>query len=244
MPITNTTTQTRIDEIAEGIFRISTPVAPNPGLPAGFTFNQFLVVDDEPLLFHTGLRKLFPLVSEAMATVMPVEKLRWISFGHFEADECGALDDWMDAAPNALPAIGRIGAMVNVNDVARRPARALADTDVLDTGRRRFRWIDTPHVPHGWDAGVLFESTTKTLFSGDLFTQPGDRHEPVTEGDILGASEKMRAVAPYFANPAAAATQIERLAATEPALLACMHGASFRGDGGQALRSLAAALAG
>jgi flavorubredoxin len=244
MPITNAQAGTRIDEIAEDIYRISTPVAPNPGLPAGFTFNQFLVVDDEPLLFHAGLRRLFPLIREAVATVMPVHQLRWVSFSHFEADECGALPDWLAVAPQAAPLCGGIGAAVSVNDFSDRPARVLADGEVVEIGSKRLRWFDTPHLPHGWDAGYLFETTSRTLFCGDLFTQPGDRHDPVTEGDILGPSEQMRAAMDYFSNPLAAGSQIERLARTEPALLACMHGASYRGDGSTALRELAAVLAG
>jgi flavorubredoxin len=243
MPITNTHSGTRIDEIADGIFRISTPVAPNPGLPAGFTFNQFLIVDDEPVMFHAGLRRMFPLVREAVASVMPVEKLRWVSFSHFEADECGALPDWLAAAPQAAPLCGQIGALVSVNDFVDRPARALADGEVVEIGKKRLRWFDTPHLPHGWDAGYLWESTTRTLFCGDLFTQPGDKHDPVTEGDVLGPSEAMRAGMDYFSNPAGARTQLERLARTEPALLACMHGASYRGDGSTALRQLADVLA-
>ncbi|HTJ81150.1 MAG TPA: MBL fold metallo-hydrolase [Polyangiaceae bacterium] len=242
MTTTNTATGTRIDEIAQGIYRISTPIPANPALPAGFTFNQFLVLDDEPLLFHTGPRKLFSFVKEAVATVLPVAELRWISFGHFEADECGSLDEWLDSAPNALPACGQIGAMVNVNDYARRPARVLSEGEIIDTGHKRFRWLDTPHVPHGWDAGILFEATTKTLFCGDLFTQPGAEHEPVTESDVVGPSEGMRRAMDYYANPKLAAAQIERVATTEPALLACMHGAAYRGDGAAALRALAAAV--
>jgi flavorubredoxin len=242
MPITNVHAGTRIDEIADDIYRISTPVAPNPGLPAGFTFNQFLIVDDEPVLFHAGLRRLFPLMREAMASVMPVEKLRWVSFSHFEADECGALPDWLAAAPNAAPLCGRLGAMVSINDFSDRPARALADGEIVDIGKKRLRWFDTPHLPHGWDAGYLAESTTRTLFCGDLFTQPGDKHDPVTDGDILGPSEAMRAAMDYYSNPGAAGPQIERLARLEPGLLACMHGASYRGDGGGVLRQLAAVL--
>jgi flavorubredoxin len=244
MPIRNTHAGTRIDEIADSIYRISTPVPPNPALPGGFTFNQFLIVDDEPLLFHAGLRKLFPLMREAVATVMPVEKLRWVSFSHFEADECGALPDWLAVAPHAAPLCGQLGAMISIDDVSPRPARALADGEVVEIGKKRLRWFDTPHLPHGWDAGYLSDLTTRTLFSGDLFTQPGDRHDPVTTGDILGPSEAMRAAMDYFSNLSTAATQIERLAGTEPALLACMHGASYRGDGATLLRQLAAVLAG
>jgi flavorubredoxin len=242
MPVTNAQSGTRIDEITDGIYRISTPVPPNPALPAGFTFNQFLIADDEPLLFHTGLRKLFPLVREAMATVIAVDTLRWVAFSHFEADECGSLNDWLEVAPNANPLCGEIGGMVSVADVAVRPPRTLKDGEVLALGAKRVRWHDTPHVPHGWDAGLLSEVTTRTLFCGDLLTQPGAEHVHVTEADVVGPSEQMRAAMDYFSNPTQAAAQIERLAATEPALLACMHGASYRGDGARALRDLAAVL--
>jgi flavorubredoxin len=243
MSVTNAQSGTRIDEIVDGIFRISTPVPANPALPAGFTFNQFLIVDDEPLLFHCGLRKLFPLVREAMATVMPVEKLRWISFSHFEADECGSLDEWLAAAPNAVPLCGMIAGMVSVADVATRPPRMLAEGETLALGSKRVRWHDTPHLPHGWDAGLLSEVTTRTLFCGDLFTQPGAEHPAVTEHEILGPSEAMRAAMDYFSNPAAAPRLLDKLASTEPALLACMHGASYRGDGAAALRELGSTLA-
>lgn len=242
MPVTNAQTNTRIDEIADHIYRISTPVPPNPGLPAGFTFNQFLIVDDEPAMFHLGMRKLFPLVREAVATVIPVESLRWLSWSHWEVDECGALADWLAAAPDARPLTGMIGGMVNASDAARDP-RMLADGEVVAIGSKRLRWHDAPHLPHGWDSGFVSELTTRTLFCGDLFTQPGDTHQPVTEGDVLGPSEAMRGAMDYYSNPRAAAAQIERLAATEPALLACMHGAAYRGDGAAALRELAATLA-
>ena len=244
MPLTNPQSGTRIDEIAPSIYRISTPVPPNPVLPLGFTFNQFLVVDDEPLLFHTGMRRIFPLVREAVATVMPVAKLRWISFSHFESDESGALLEWYAEAPNALPVVGTIGGFLNVEDAGGRAPRVLGDGEAMDLGSKRVRWFDTPHLPHGWDAGVLAETTTRTLFCSDSFTQAGADHAPVTEGDIVGPSEAMRGAMEYFSNPRAAAAQIERLAATEPALLACMHGASYRGDGAAALRALGKALAG
>ncbi|MBA3452867.1 MAG: MBL fold metallo-hydrolase [Deltaproteobacteria bacterium] len=244
MPVTNAQTGTRIDEITDGIYRISTPVPPNPGLPAGFTFNQFLIVDDEPLMFHLGLRKLFPLVHEAVAMVMPVEKLRWLSFSHFEADECGSLDEWLAAAPNAAPLCGMIGGMVTIGDVSSRPPRMVADGETVSLGKKTVRWHDTPHIPHGWDAGLISELSTRTLFCGDLFTQPGAEHKPVTETDVLGPSVAFRAAMDYFANPTAAAARIDQLAATEPALLACMHGASYRGNGAAALRELATTLAG
>jgi len=243
MPVTNRQSGTRIDEIADDIYRISTPVPPNPALPTGFTFNQFLIVDDEPLIFHTGPRKMFPLVREAVASVMPVERLRWVSFSHHEADENGSLGEWLDAAPNAAPLCGHVGAMVNANDVAQRPARALGDGETIAIGKKRVSWFDTPHLPHGWDAGYIEETTTRTLFCGDLFTQPGAEHEPVTAREVLGPSEQMRAAMDYFSNVQTARRHIERLAATEPILLACMHGASYRGDGAAALRGLADALA-
>jgi flavorubredoxin len=242
MPITNEHTGTRIDEIADRIYRISTPVPPNPAVPAGFTFNQFLIVDDEPLLFHTGMRKLFPVVREAVASVMPVDTLRWISFSHHEADEDGALAEWLAIAPRAAVVCGQIGTFYSVTDSTDRAPRVLADGDTLSLGDKRVQWFDTPHVPHGWDAGLLLETTTRTLFCADLFTQAGDTHPPVTEGDVLGPSEAMRSAMDYYSNPAHAATVIERLAASEPALLAAMHGAAYRGNGAAALRELASTL--
>ena len=242
MPVTNQQAGTRIDEIADRIFRISTPVPPNPGLPPGFTFNQFLIVDDDPLLFHTGLRKMFSLTREAVATVMPVDKLRWVSFSHFEADECGAMAEWLAVAPRAAPLCGQIAAAVSMVDTVDRPPRALADGEVIELGTKRVRWLDAPHLPHGWDAGYLSEPTTRTLFCGDLFTQGGAVHEPVTERDIIGPSEAFRAAMDYYSHTRNADVLIEKLAATEPVLLACMHGASFRGNGSAALRGLAAAL--
>jgi flavorubredoxin len=242
MPVTNSQSGTRIDEIGDGIYRISTPVPPNPALPAGFSFNQFLVVDQEPLLFHTGLRRMFPLAREAMEAVMPVEKLRWVSFSHHEADEDGALAEWLAVAPHASPLCGKIAAMLSIEDLAPRAPRVLADGETLVIGKKRVRWFDTPHLPHGWDAGYLSETTTRTLFCGDLCTQAGANTPPVTEGDILGPSEAMRGAMEYYSNPRAAGALIERLAATEPELLACMHGSSYRGNGAAALRALAKAL--
>ena len=165
MPITNAHAGTRIDEIAASIYRISTPVPPNPALPAGFTFNQFLIVDDEPLLFHTGLRRMFPFTREAVASVMPVDKLKWVSFGHFEADECGSLAEWLAIAPQAAPLCGRIGAMLSIGDISDRAPRVLADGESIEIGTKRVRWFDTPHLPHGWDAGTFPEPTPRPLFS-------------------------------------------------------------------------------
>lgn len=229
--------KTDVAEIATGIYRLSTYVA-EVAPPAGFTFNQFLVMGDEPLLFHCGMRGLFPLVSEAVARIMPIDRLRWISFGHVEADECGSMNQWLAAAPQAEVAHGMIACMVSLNDLADRKPRALADGEVLDLGGKRIRYIDTPHVPHGWEAGVLFEETTGTLLCGDLFTHVGGG-AALTESDILGpaiAAEEMfqaTCMAPRTAQT------LRGLAKLSPRTLALMHGASYRGDGEAALRDLA-----
>ncbi len=239
MPVTNAQSGTNIHAIAEGIFRINTPVR-IPG--GGFTFNQFLIVDEEPLLFHTGPRKLFPLVKEAVATVLPVSSLRHVAFSHFEADECGSLNEWLAVAPAAAPLCGSIAAMVSVDDVADRPARALADGEEVSLGTHTVRWHDTPHLPHAWECGFLMERSTGTLLCGDLFTQPGDDPPPVTEADILGPSEDFRRQMDYFSHTRDAATLIEKLAAEEPRTLACMHGSTWTGDGGALLRELGGRL--
>jgi len=232
---------TRIDEIANGIHRISTK---SEVVPGGFTFNQFLVVDDEPLLFHTGMRAIFPAVRDAIARVMPPERLRWIAFSHVEADECGSLNDFLALAPDAVPVCSGTAAMVSVGDLALRAPRAMVDGETLSLGRHVVEWIDTPHVPHGWESGLLFERSTGTLFCGDLFTQPGANVPPVTEGDVLGPSEALRAKLPYFVAGRDTAALIEKLATREPRLLAAMHGSSWSGDGAALLRKLAAAVAG
>jgi flavorubredoxin len=235
MPITNPASGTLVDEVAAGIYRISTPVQ----IPGGaFSFNQFLVVDDEPLLFHTGPRKLFPLVKEAVDTVIPASSLRHIGFSHFEADECGSLNEWLAVAPAAAPLCGSIAAMVSVDDVADRPARPLAHGEEVVLGTHTVKWIDAPHLPHAWECGFLMERSTRTLFCGDLFTQPGDARTPVTEADILGPSEDFRRQMDYFSHTRDAATLIERLAAEEPRTLACMHGSTWLGDGAALLREL------
>jgi flavorubredoxin len=234
-----TVPDTQLDEIAAGIYRISTGV---DALPGGFTFNQFLIVADEPLLFHTGLRGLFPAVSAAVARVLPVEKLRYLAFSHFEADECGALNQFLAAAPNAVPVCSAIGKLTSVDDVADRPARALADGEELALGSHTVVWHDTPHLPHGWDCGFLSEKATRTLFCGDLFTQPGAGLPAITEGDILGPSEAMRGEMDYYAHSRNAPALLDKLAATEPQVLACMHGSSWRGDGKALLGDLATAL--
>lgn len=240
--ITNHESGTRIDEIAAGIYRLSTPVHP-AGIPGGFTFNQFLVLDDEPLLFHTGPRRLFPLVRQAIESVLPLARLRWVSFSHVESDECGSLAELLACAPRAQPVCSRVAAMTSVGDLVDRPARALAEGESLTLGTHTVRWIDAPHVPHGWDCGYLFDTTTGTLFCGDLFTQAGAEHAPLIESDILAPSEGMRAAMDYYAHGPGTQATLERLAGLAPTTLACMHGSAFRGDGASLLHSLAQRLA-
>ena len=240
---TNKQSGTTINEIAEGIYRISTPVPPET-IPGGFTFNQFLVVDESPLLYHTGPRKMLPLVQEAISAIIPVNSLRYIGFSHFEADECGSLNSFLEVAPNAEPLCSQIAKMVSIDDIAIRPARALADGEELSLGTHVVRWIDTPHFPHAWECGHLFEQTTKTLFCGDLFTQGGHQHEPLTTNDILEPSEQMRGGLDYFSQTRLAHELAEKLAITAPRVLACMHGASWKGDGATLLRQLGDRLAG
>jgi len=239
--ITNPQSGTNVHEIAAGIYRINTPVA-MPGDPGQFNFNQYLIVDEEPLLFHTGPRKLFPRVREAIAAVMPVERLRYIGLSHFEADECGAMNDFLAAAPRAVPLCGRIAAMVSVNDVADRPARALADGETFSLGSHILRWFDTPHMPHAWECGLMMELTTRTFLCGDLFTQGGAGDPPLTESDILGPSEAFRLQMDYYAHSPDTAERLERLAREGPTTLACMHGSAWRGDGSALLRALARSL--
>jgi len=233
-----TATDTTVDEIADGIYRISTPVPPSE-FPGGFSYNQYLIDDDAPLLFHTGHRKLFEATSEAISRVLPVASLRWLSFSHLEADECGALNQYLAAAPNAEPACGRVAAQVSIGDYADREPRALADGEAVSLGKHTVRWFDAPHTPHNWECGFLMEDATGTFFCGDLFTQPGDANPALTEGDILGPSEAMRASLDYYAHASNSGENLERLAALEPRVLACMHGSAFSGDGGAALRALA-----
>ncbi len=235
---------TRVDEIADRLYRISTPVPPS-AVPGGFSFNQYLVLDQEPLLFHTGPRRLFGAVRDAVAAVLPVERLRWIGFSHLENDECGSLNEWLATAPAGEPVSGRIAAGISLAEMADRPVRALSDGEALRTGDRELTWVDAPHLPHGWDCGYLFERSTRALLCGDLFTQPGTGEGPaVTTADILGPSEAMRARLDYFSGSRRAAELLERLAALRPALLACMHGQAWRGDGAALLRALGEALAG
>jgi flavorubredoxin len=228
--------ETKINEIANGVYRLSTFIPQVP--PTGLAFNQFLILGDQPLLFHTGMRGLFPLVRDAVAKVMPPEKLRWISFGHYEADECGSMNDWLAAAPNAQIAHGMTGVMVSLNDQADRAPRVLAHGEVIDLGGKRARYLDTPHVPHGWEAGLIYEETTGTLLCGDLFTQYGEC-DATTESDIVGAAIAGEDIAGYSAlNPAMGAT-LRKLAELKPRTLALMHGPSYTGDGAAALMALA-----
>jgi flavorubredoxin len=231
--------ETTTDEIADGIYRFSTwieDIAP----PAGFAFNQFLVLGDEPLLFHTGQRFLFPFVRDAVERVVPVDRIRWITFGHVEADECGSMNEWLAVAPQSQVAHGALGCMVSIDDMADRPARPLADGEVIDLGGKRVRHLDTPHVPHGWEARVLFEETTGTLFCGDLFTHIG-RGPALTTDDIVEPAMQAEAIFRATCLAPDTVVQIEQLAALQPTTLAVMHGSSFTGDGGGALSALAAA---
>ncbi|MEB3263858.1 MAG: MBL fold metallo-hydrolase [Synechococcus sp.] len=240
MPVTNTESGTQVQEVAEGIYRISTPVLIEGAV--GFSFNQFLIRDDEPLLFHTGPRRMFPLVCEAVASVLPVDSLRHIAFSHVESDECGSLNEWLAVAPEARPLCGTVAAMVSIEDLADRPPRALQDGEALSLGQHTVRWIDAPHLPHAWECGFLSEDHTGTLFCGDLFTQGGAELPPVTEADILGPSEAFRHAMDYFSHTTHARALLEKLAATRPTTLACMHGSSWRGDGASLLRALAEVL--
>jgi flavorubredoxin len=239
--ITNPAAGTNVHEVADGIYRINTPVS-LPGGPGQFNFNQYLVLDDEPLLFHSGLRRMFPLVREAIAALMPIEKLRYVGLSHFEADECGALNELLAVAPHAVPVCGRVAAMVSVGDYADREPRPLADGEQLALGRHALRWFDTPHMPHGWDCGLMMDMTTRTFFCGDLFTQGGPGDVALTESDILEPSEAFRAPMDYYAHAPQSGTILERLARENPCTLAVMHGSAWRGDGARLLRALAARL--
>ncbi len=234
--------ETRIDEIAPGIYRLSTHV-PDIAPPAGFTFNQFLLKGDESLLFHCGMRALFPAVSAAVARIMPLKQLRWISFGHVEADECGSMNAWLAAAPDAEITHGTTACMVSLNDLADRKPRPLADGEVVDLGGLRLRYIDTPHVPHGWEAGVMHEEVTGTLLCGDLFTHVG-RGAALTRSDILGPAIAAEEMFQATSLGARTAPTLRRLADLEPRRLALMHGASYEGDAAGQLRGLADYFAG
>jgi flavorubredoxin len=228
--------KTDVSEIADKIYRLSTFV-PAVG-PTGFTFNQFLIDADEPLLFHYGQRSLFPLISEAVKRVIPLEKLRWTTCSHVESDEAGSLNQWLAAAPNATPAHGMIGCNIWLTDMADRAPRPLKNDETMDLGGKRVRWLDTPHIPHNWDAGLLYEETTGTLFSSDLFTQFGPA-DPTTESDIVAPAIDTAAKVPFMPFTPLAEPTLRRLAALKPKTIALMHGPTFKGDGAAALNGLA-----
>lgn len=225
--------ETLVDEIAGGIYRLSTYVE-----PANLVFNQYLVVAEEPLLFHCGARQLFPLVRSAVERVIPLESLRWISFGHVESDECGSMNDWLAAAPRAEVMHGALGVMVSLNDLADRPPRVLRDSETRDLGGKIVRWVDTSHVPHGWESGVLMEENTGTLFSGDLFTASG-RHPALSDSDIVEPAIEAEALYHATALTPDTAPTIRRLAGMRPSTLALMHGPAYSGDAPTALTELA-----
>ncbi len=229
---------TTITEIAPDIFNISIFLS-----SANMQYNHFLVRDEQPLLYHTGSRSMFPQVLEAMKQVLPPEQLRWISFSHFETDECGALNEWLDVAPQAHAVCTPTAARVNLLDFAARPPRSLDKDEVLATGKFRFRLLPTPHLPHGWDAGMLFEETQRILFCSDLFHQMGDA-EPVTRHSVIGRardtllktqSGPLRDYIPYTSRMD---SYIHQLAGLKPEFLATQHGSTFIGDGAQALLEL------
>ena len=243
MSTTNTSSGTNVHEIAAGIYRISTPIPPSQ-MPGGFTFNQILIADEVPLLFHTGLRGMFPVVREAVEHVLgDAAALRYVAFSHIEADECGALNQWLAVAPQARPVCSTIAVMTSMNDLADRPPIAMADGEELELGAKRVRWLDAPHLPHNWECGYLFEATTRTLLCGDLFTHSGAGELPaLTESDVLGPSEALRASMGGVAIEKDTRRLLDKLARTEPTTLALMHGSSYRGDGSALLRGLADAL--
>jgi flavorubredoxin len=230
--------ETQTDEIAPGIFRFSTFVA-QVAPPAGFTFNQFLILADQPMLYHCGGRGMFPLVSAAVARVMPLERLRWIGFGHVESDECGSMNQWLAAAPQAQVVHGQTACGVSLNDLADRPPRPLDDGEVLDLGGKRVRWRDTPHVPHGWEAGLIFEETTRTLFCGDLLTQAG-AGPALVASDVLAPAIATEDMFHSMCLGPNTGPVLRDLAGLAPRTLAIMHGSSFTGDAAAALAGLGA----
>ena len=230
-----------IDEIGPDTFRVNVKLP--DALPGGFSFNQYLVVDESPLLFHTGPKKLFPVIAAQIEKVMPVSKLRYIAFSHVESDECGGLPEFLNAAPDARPVCSDIAAMVSISDLVDVPPVGLRDGEKLRLGRHEVVWQSTPHLPHGWECGYLFDATSRTLFCGDLFTQPGLGERPVVDDDILSPSEAFRKQLDYFAHSPNTAQMIDKLASLEPTRLACMHGSAWKGDGAAMLRSLRQAVA-
>ena len=233
--------QTTIHEIAPDIFRLSThidEVAP----PAGFSFSQFLIRGDQPFLFHTGMRQLFPLVSDAVNRLIPIDGLRWISFAHVEADELGAMNQFLAAAPDSQVVHGGLAVDISLNDLADRPPRAMGADEVLDIGAHRMRFLPTPHVPHNWESGLWFDETTRTLLAGDLFTQVGSGG-PVTSDDMIGASLAAEEIFHFTSLGPNLVPTLRRLAALQPTTLATMHGPSYQGDGAAQLTALASGYA-
>lgn len=244
MTITNTQSGTNVYEIEAGIYRINTPV-PATQMPGGFSFNQFLIVDEAPMLYHTGSRGLFPLVRQAVEHVLgDVRKLRYLSFSHFEADECGALNDWLAAAPEARPVCGPVAAMLSINDFSTREPILYTEGQEFSLGTKKVRWLDTPNLPHNWECGHIFESTTRTLFCGDVLTHGGDQNPELTDRDLVSEADAFRGLMPLgsVAIDVHTRSHLEKLAATNPKTLALMHGSSFRGDGARAMRDFASAL--
>ena len=228
--------ETKTHEIADRVYRFSTAVS---GIgPEPFTFNQFLIDAEQPMLFHLGQRGFFPLISEAVARVTPLARLRYLAFGHVEADECGSLNQWLAAAPNAEVVHSQLACQISLNDLADRPPRPLANGETIDLGGRTVRWIDTPHVPHGWEAGALYDETHRTLFCGDLLTHGGDG-PAITDADITGPACAMEDMFHAMTMAPATASILRSLADLSPTTLALMHGSSYRGDGATALRRLA-----
>lgn len=230
-----------ITEIAPDTYRVNVPLP--DAMPGGFSFNQYLVVDDEPLLFHTGPKKLFPVIKEQIERVLPVAKLRYIAFSHYEADECGSLQQFLSAAPGSRPVCSDVAAMVSVSDTVDVEPLGLADGQVLNLGKHELVWQATPHLPHGWECGFFFDAITRTLFCGDLFTQGGIGERALVEDDILAPSEAFRRQMDYFSHTRDAGKLIDKLASLQPHFLACMHGSAWRGDGAALLRALGSSLA-
>jgi flavorubredoxin len=231
-----------IHPIAADTYRISVAMPPET-IPGGFSFNQYLVVDERPFIFHTGPKKLFPLIREQIEKVLPVSRLRYIAFSHVEADECGSLADFLALAPQAQPVCSEVAAMISIRDMVDVPPVAMNDGDLLDLGKHQLVWQSTPHLPHGWECGYFFDRTTHTLFCGDLFTQPGTGETPLITNDILEPSEAFRKQMDYFSHTRDVSPLIEKLAQLKPTVLACMHGSAWSGDGAGMLRNLGQALA-
>lgn len=241
--ITDPSSGTCVDEIAQDIYRITVPLRIE-AIPGGFSFSHFLIAGEEPLLFHTGYRQFFPLVRQAVNAILPPERLRYIGFSHYEPDECGSLDSFLAIAPKAQPFSSDIGVMISLGGPFDRPSLGLANGQELTAGTHRLKWLATPHLPHAWDCGILYDETTGTLLCGDLFAQGGSDNPPVTESEILSASEGFRKGMDAYAHAPQGGLVLRQLAALQPKLLACQHGSSYRGDGGALLTQFADVLDG